>query len=356
MPWVPLGVFRTLPANPESDPHGLCFGPQRILPFGESTRFALISAGPPGHYADRLVDHLRDEARPIRMWTGGSEVPATRHYRYLFGLDERLGPFGQKFCEYCGTLLEYVPLFKNPPGNQPQREDELACPGCRWWVHIWAKAYREGDAFRTIAHEAVVHAFDYADSEQPLTALRNKIAKTQIDLRDVSPRDLELLVGSVFRDFYEAEVKHVGGTADGGIDLLIVEGNRPIAIQVKRRKHRSTEAPAVIRDLIGALTLEGLHRGAVVTTAERFGPQSHQNVENPLLERAGYEIDLYALDALLELFQAVDPRDRPWLESAQPHHLSPKDREIVQARADKASPAAGSSGTVGFTIPDLRSD
>lgn len=261
---------------------------------------------------------------------------------YLFGgVDQPLGPFRQSKCKYCNERLIFENLMTKGPGNAPQRVDVLSCDRCLWWMMTWAKVIW-GDVnidLRVVVHEAAVHSFDYQVADQPLMALRQELARHESDLRDLSPKTLELLVGSVFRDFFDAEVEHIGRSGDGGIDLLLVRSSSPIAVQVKRRANRTTESPAVVRELLGAMVLSDLRRGIVVTTADHFGSASLAMAEPQMRARTGYSIDLYAMDQLLEVLRLVEPLKRPWVDYAFSHHLSPSDRALKQTR-DVDGPAS----------------
>lgn len=305
-----------------------------VTPFGEATAFALLSKGWPGHDPAALPELFADPTRPLFASAEGYryEWPATAAPYFTSARIGALGPFGITTCRYCEGALAHVPLYSSAPGNQWQREDVLTCAGCGWWLLAWTKVDRDGDVFRTRFREASVHAFDYEFVDEPLTALRQRIADRSLDLRDMDPHVLERLVGSVFRDHLGVSVTHVGRSGDGGIDLLIADTQNPIAIQVKRRANTRTEGPAVVRELIGSMAIAGLRTGYVVTTADHFSDATTAATTSPMLRRDGFEVDLYTRDALLEIISVVQPPPRPWLDHAMPHHLPPEDRKLVEAR------------------------
>lgn len=82
---------------------------------------------------------------------------------------------------------------------------------------------------------------------------------------------MEKLVASIFRKHFLCEMKEVGKSHDGGIDLIMIESENPTIIQVKGRKTSSrTESVKEIRDLLGATLPPGSSNCIFVTTADHF--------------------------------------------------------------------------------------
>jgi restriction system protein len=300
-----------------------------VLPFGSRRR----STRGVGHYwaasPERPFELEVDELFSVCLKPAGAPEPP------IVGTpDGTLGPFPLKACPFCRGSLRYSPEVARLGWIEWRRGDAIQCEHCRWWVYVWTKAkFYPFEHVHNVAWEATVCEFDYADAEQPLIALREQLATGAKDPRDLTPRGLERLVTSVFRDWNGVPARHVGRSGDGGIDVLLLDGNPPLAIQVKRRAYGGTEGPAVIRDLVGALAYRGWRRGAVVTTAETFSAQAEETTDAVPLDRDGYEIDLYAYDALRELVAATAPPERPWLDLIFPHYLDEADLAEVERRA-----------------------
>jgi len=62
------------------------------------------------------------------------------------------------------------------------------------------------------------------------------------------------------------QVEHVGGTGDGGIDLLATRGKEVLAVQCKRYAEHAAVSAAQVRDLYGAAVAAGATSAALVTT------------------------------------------------------------------------------------------
>jgi hypothetical protein len=130
---------------------------------------------------------------------------------------------------------------------------------------------------------------------------------------------LERLVQSVYRDVYaDCDVFHVGGPGDGGFDVLMIRREDPgesYLIQVKRRSSASSvEGVSVVRDLVGAMILEGATRGIVVSTADRFSGPARQAADKAARRRRYVELhDRHRFGELTHL--TTKKPGRPWDEA-----------------------------------------
>ena len=111
----------------------------------------------------------------------------------------------------------------------------------------------------------------------------------------INPRTFEKVVASIFKDHgYLARVTAYSG--DGGIDVIL-EGKDGdlIGVQVKRYKNKISVAQ--IRELTGALVLNGITKGIFVTTSEfQSGVYS---IAKQSTER-GYPIELIDATSFLQ--------------------------------------------------------
>jgi hypothetical protein len=72
----------------------------------------------------------------------------------------------------------------------------------------------------------------------------------------------------------DCEAIHVGGPNDGGIDVVLILGDRRYVVQTKRRAGTAAESVASIREFVGAMVLADELRGIFVTTAQKFSTQA----------------------------------------------------------------------------------
>lgn len=202
--------------------------------------------------------------------------------------------------------------------SQPIERAASACPICGWWI-----AYDEKLELRqlSIAHYVSggvggLRAFDLTDVSQPVEDIRNFLAAKYDSRFQVHPRLFEETVASVFKDLgYEARV--TGYSGDDGIDVIL-DGpdDQTIGVQVKRYRH--TIQVSQLRELTGALVINGLTQGIFVTTSE-FQAGAERTAK--MSEAYGYPIKLYnagrfyeALKlAQREKYRRADEPDAPFM-------------------------------------------
>jgi restriction endonuclease Mrr len=148
------------------------------------------------------------------------------------------------------------------------------CDKCGWW-NTEAADSMQVDSETAVIREALIvgtlRRFNIADSSIPVDLLWAEIAKHPHAATASSPAAFERLVGDVLRSVRACEVKHVGRTADGGIDLLLVTNETVTAVQVKRRTSLDrSEGVELVREFLGAMLLADLRNGVLVTTGRRY--------------------------------------------------------------------------------------
>jgi restriction system protein len=114
-------------------------------------------------------------------------------------------------------------------------------------------------------------------------------------LRALPWKRFEDLLGEAYRrQGYRVE-ETLGGGADGGVDLVLHKGGRPILVQCKR--HKSPVGLTVVRELYGVLIDRGA-AGAKLVATTNFTPDA-------VAFAAGKPIELIGAAALLELIRGV---------------------------------------------------
>lgn len=191
-------------------------------------------------------------------------------------------------------------------------------------------------------NQGSLRVFDAADAKIPVEVLAAHVAKKSDLLHHVNPSVMETLVAAVFRDFFSCEVTHCGRSHDGGVDLLLVQGDQTIPIQVKRHaKPDAVEQVKVVREMFGVLFRDGYKRGMVVSTAKRFSPEAIKEVNKVIAENRCDTFELVDLDRFAGMLRLVRNPDEqpPWLD------LLPRFRsESAQQRFLAGLPAARKCG------------
>lgn len=180
-----------------------------------------------------------------------------------------------QWCKYCKSKMD-LRKYKPMEGGQCNSSLEVlfVCSNCGWWYYMNHEEIimDDGDALENIRNDyGILKKYKVDSFHTPTDILRDELIKKPNLIYNINDKKMEQIVGSVFKDFYDCEVIHLGKTGDGGIDLLLVNGNEQTAVQVKRRtKENSTESVTLIREFLGAMILEQKMNGIIVSTADHF--------------------------------------------------------------------------------------
>jgi len=175
-----------------------------------------------------------------------------------------------------------------------------------------ATGYNEHFAINRL-FEGAIYCFDWQETHPAIAQLRRQIRDREIDLADISPLELEKLVGSVFRDHFQCKVTHIGGPGDEGIDLLLVyDGVVRTIVQVKRRlKQDGVESPTVVRDLVGTMVHSGVNHGLLATSSAGVSEGTERWIRGFPEQYSHLKVDIYNQHKLLELLELTTPK-APW--------------------------------------------
>jgi hypothetical protein len=272
-----------------------------------------------------LVDYSEFLTDYERLWgNGGGEWPQVQFQRSeLFFEQNAWCPF----CRFraCEVFRKRYYKEVNVNYHEENTRDIVAwmCVRCGWW-HIQEErtelGYEEHLRYLEYKH-AIVRTFAVDDAALPLDSLRRAIHKKPNLIYNVHPRKLEELVQAVFSAHHECEVSHCGRSHDGGVDLILVNGDRPVLVQVKRRESRDAyESVSTVREFLGAVLLHeegGPGVGcAFVTTADRFSLPAKRAAEEAVLKKfvAAYElVDVHSFLDMLEAIRDLEA-DEAWKE------------------------------------------
>jgi restriction system protein len=186
---------------------------------------------------------------------------------------------GAAKCVFCGALM--LPWGEPAPTEAAILEMEKAdsklcedwewggfCGDCGWWfasVRLYGEfGYFWGDSHRVGA--ARLKEFSITNLELPLDEVQAYLLARWEKRFSISPRVFQDTVQSVFANLGYV-TRATGFHNDGGIDVVLECGDgSSIGVQVKRYRNRIKVG--VVRELLGALMLQGHARGIVVTTSD----------------------------------------------------------------------------------------
>ena len=235
-------------------------------------------------------------------------------------------------CTFCKDQIEKI-------GNNELTENKHRdfclwyCQNCRFWQ---ARIY---STFRAcmpppdnLVYKSKLREFNSNLPEGCETEMALHIRRHPDLLHSFKPRRFEEFVANVFRaNFTNAEVLHVGGPYDGGIDILLIDTEKgQWLIQVKHRKSQQrAEGVDTIRNVLGVMIENGIHKSIVVSTAKRFSLYAKKLATQAEAEPYCMNVRLVDKDILNKMLDSVLP-DRPWLDP-----ITEVDEEIANYLADQ---------------------
>jgi hypothetical protein len=189
-----------------------------------------------------------------------------------WGTDGFFIPNDPIFCEWCLTGMDVRTLETTVNSvNYLHR-----CQCCGYWEVRFRcdNSFTDGtDQRRRYLAYSTVREYEIEGLDPSIGELRRELERRPDLLPKVEAQKFEQLVADVLKDVWSpCEVKLVGGSNDGGTDILLVMGSSTeYMVQVKHRQSSTKgEGPKVIRELNGTLLREGATMGMVVTSAPHF--------------------------------------------------------------------------------------
>jgi hypothetical protein len=183
--------------------------------------------------------------------------------------------------------------------------DGRRCKNCNWWFIIGN--YSEDDDPYDYAysskntHEGAICRFPYKIWKKPIEAAEQEIKEYRKRLSDLSPVQIEELLGEILAQYKNCEVRHVGRTDDKGIDLILIQGDENTAVQVKHRsinRKKKSESVAPVRDFVGALVGRNYKKGIFFTTDEKYSNSAKEYAEH--VSRNFIPLSLYTVNDIRE--------------------------------------------------------
>ncbi|KUI99150.1 hypothetical protein VRK_19240 [Vibrio sp. MEBiC08052] len=217
--------------------------------------------------------------------------------RELFYSHRGICPFCNKGGEsiHSHALVDCDTL---PGANWHKVEKVWEC-SCGWWEYYFY-SYINGERswgmkdWELTVNSGMLREFEIGSCSIPIEILRNYIQKNKNKIYDIHHKKMEELVGSIFREHFNCEASVVGKSSDGGVDLVLLESNKPTIVQVKRRtRPDKTESVKEIRDLLGATLLQGSKSSIFVTTADHFSSDAINTRNKALTKNLVESFELY---------------------------------------------------------------
>ena len=213
-------------------------------------------------------------------------------------------------CQFCGTALEDI-HYKTQPVS--------VCWHCGWWhfaAEVITELWQPWGYSDYYFGRGIAKYFNISSMDVPLEDLRKYLVKHPHNVAHTHYTRFEQLMADCLKSAYrDAEVMHVGGVGDGGIDLILVTscGDRYL-VQVKRRKLLDrNEGVKAVRELNGVLFRESRAKGMLISTAAAFTKSAIDEAEGTGKSHADYEMVFLAFPEVVDLLNLprLDPYT-PW--------------------------------------------
>jgi restriction endonuclease Mrr len=215
-------------------------------------------------------------------------------------------------CVYCGSNLSpqdsYISEHPHRKITESITHIGRRCEHCNWW---YIQQHRAIDddlsdyvAIDLVTYEGIVSKFDLEQDNISYQHFSQELMENSNGFRSRSPQEIEKITASIFSQYYNCEVRHVGRSGDNGIDVIVIVGDTKTAVQVKHRRNEDrVESVTPVREFAGAMLHQQIPCGVFVTTAGSFSNPAQRFAEELAAQR--YFLRLIDVHGLRELLQAA---------------------------------------------------
>ena len=231
-------------------------------------------------------------------------------------------------CPYCqnDVRFEYLDHLLTPEGLEnyttalmPDFSLKLyRCQDsrCGWWSFRENRGDAEYGRMQQVTKWGHTKVFEVSSKDVPIKALRKEISANPLLVYGTHHSTFERLMVDCLHDkFPGSMVTHVGKVRDRGIDIYCVVDGEPLLVQVKRREAPGhTEGVEVVRALNGVLLRDGVYRGMVISTSEKFSREAHEETAITMPTEKPVVVELIALDGIIDLISQDQRGYEPWMD------------------------------------------
>lgn len=185
---------------------------------------------------------------------------------------------------------------------------------CGWWQTRYRDWRHDSGVFwdHRAMRSAILRRYNPSDIDVPIHALRKALIKRPELIDSVGKHKAEQLVGSIFGDYFDCEVRLVGRSGDGGVDLILVLADEEVLVQVKHRDKGShawrAEPVSTVREFLGAIRLAERRHGILVTTAQHFTAGAIETAAKALTIEDVRQYDLFDGPALFRTLSLTNDK------------------------------------------------
>lgn len=218
----------------------------------------------------------------MSIWTYAQQTQETELLKYT-----------GKECVFCHALMVELRYNRYEFVNDGFSATRIfGCPSCGWWrayelVHerMYRRiGYTVRDSLKLAAGSLL--KLNISDQSAPIQAIRDHLMINRKSLGNVHHDRFEKVVADVYKDLGYHSVA-TASSGDDGIDVVLSKGGIRIGIQVKRYENKVQVKE--LRELAGALVLDGITKGIFITTSD-FTTGAPRTVGK--FRRRGFQIEL----------------------------------------------------------------
>jgi restriction system protein len=230
-------------------------------------------------------------------------------------------------CIYCTGNLNMVVSKEEGNSSFYSHGDVLECESCGWWSASKTFVDFESDypqAFTKIFH-SVIKNYSIADKNPLILNVHRELKKDPSKIASMNKTAFEKYMAEVLENHFSCQVKHVGKSDDGGVDLWILENEEKTLVQVKNRELHKTEGVGTVRSLLGSMLDMDIYRGMIISTAKTFTEPSKKMVNRNLAKGSVERLDIKNCNDIFEMIGAINGKDEKlWAPIFQKLWAKPK--------------------------------
>ena len=206
---------------------------------------------------------------------------------------------------------EDLPEIYQEDWNRSSSDTQIAvfvCNKCGWWNVMRKETSAVGVNPQDIQIEekyyiawAALKKLNLSNIEIPIEELKTYLLAKYEDRFLIHPKVFEDIVGSIFKNS-GYHVRVIGRSGDGGIDVVIFDGEKNDVIGVQVKRYRGKIGVEQIRAFEGALIAEDFPKGIFVTTSS-FTKGSVKTASNYQILKRGVPIELYDAKKLYDYLE-----------------------------------------------------
>ncbi len=203
-------------------------------------------------------------------------------------------------CPYCLNELKQVDYRASNDMTRTMSWYDV-CSDCGYW-----RDRVSDQVFADRVNFPVAASFNQEKNIANISHLGRELLKSPDKVYSTDPRKFEILIGSILSDFLDCDVYHVGGTADGGIDLIAIITDHPCLVQVKRRGQTgAVEGIDTVKLLFASALTKGADSGMVVTSATSFSKPSKKWANELKFLDTPFKMELRSLNNIFDMVNAI---------------------------------------------------